>query len=123
MPGTIYLRSYAVKVSALTRRYAEERGWFVIKICQPEHLFPKDGRKLNRVPIPTDPWLAAIGDRENYLEATHVRHAKGASPDDAVLAAIPHDIRASMRRLEMELDNLGACLQKLLREEQEEPIL
>lgn len=111
-----------MKVSPLTSRYAEERGWFVISISQPQHLFPKDGRKHDRVAIPTDPWQVALGDRENYLEATHVRYAQGTTPDEAVLAAIPRDLRASMRRLEMELDNLGACLQKLLREEQEEPI-
>ncbi len=101
-----------MKISALVSRYAEDRGWHIISINQPLHLFPDDGRKLKRVSIPSDPWQVCLADKPNHLEATLIRFATGATADDAVIAAIPSDLRAAMRRLEIELDNLCDCLQK-----------
>src|SRR5690349_6086104 len=106
-------KSLRVKASAAARRYAAERGWHVFSVCQPQHLFRKEiERRHSRVADARDPWWATVGDCEHYLSAEKVRHGQGDTPDAAVLAAIPHDIRASLRRLEAAVDSLRDCLQK-----------
>jgi hypothetical protein len=98
------------RVSALVRRYAEDRGYPFITICQPQHLFRRTAeRKHSRVALPVDPWQAIVSD-EQYLGEAH--YGVGDTPDDAVLAAIPHDIIKTIRRLEIAVDNLRDCLQK-----------
>lgn len=95
-----------MKVSSLVRRCAEDRGWHILSVAQPQHLFPDDGRRLKRCSIPTDPWQVHLGDQANYLESETVRSAVGATADAAVLAAIPSDLRAALRRLEEEVEAL-----------------
>lgn len=98
------------RVSALVRRYAEDRGFPFITVCQPQHLFDRTAeRRLSRVALPADPWQASVSD-EQYLGETH--YGVGETPDAAVLAAIPHDIRKSLQRLESAVDNLRDCIQK-----------
>jgi hypothetical protein len=98
------------KVSPAVRRQAEDRGFPFISVCQPAHLFDKGAdRRLKRVALAADPWQASISD-EKYLGT--VRYGIGGTPDLAVLAALPHDIRAALARLESAVDSLRDCLQK-----------
>jgi hypothetical protein len=98
------------KVSAAVRRKAADHGFPFISVCQPAHLFDKTAwRKHARVAIPADPWQASVSD-EKYLGT--VRYGVGATPDEAVLAAIPRDIRSALARLESAVDSLRDCLQK-----------
>jgi hypothetical protein len=98
------------RVSALVRRYAEDRGFPFISICQPQHLFRKDvDRRLPRVALAVDPWQATVSD-EKYFG--HLHYGIGATPDEAVLAAIPRDLRSALARLETAVDSLRDCLQK-----------
>lgn len=105
------------RVSALVRQYAADHGFPFISVCQPQHLFRKDvERRLSRVALPADPWQARITSERYALDApTH--YGVGATPDDAVLAAIPRDLKSALSRCELAVDNLRDCLQKLLREE------
>jgi hypothetical protein len=98
------------RVSALVRHYAEDRGFPFISICQPQHLFRKGvERRLPRVAVKGDPFQAHITSEKYALF--------GDSYYGVVLAAIPHDLRASLARCETAVDSLRDCLQKLLREE------
>jgi hypothetical protein len=100
------------RVSALMRRYAEDRGFPHISICQPQHLFRKDvDRRLSRVALAVDPWQARIC-AEKYCLASPVFYGVGATPDAAVLAAIPRDLISALRRCEVAVDSLRDCLQK-----------
>jgi hypothetical protein len=100
------------RVSALVRRYAEDRGFPFISICQPQHLFRKDvERRLSRVALPVDPWQARI-TAEKYALDSPMHYGIGATPDEAVLAAIPRDLRSALARLESAVDSLRDCLQK-----------
>jgi hypothetical protein len=99
------------RVSALVRRYAEDRGFPFISICQPAHLFVDNGRRLKRCAEPCDPWQAAICS-EKYALWAPIYYGIGVTPDDAVLAAIPHGLRFALARLETAVDNLRDCLQK-----------
>ena len=105
------------RVTALTERYAYERGWHILSLYQPPWLFPNDGRRLTRCAIPSDPWQATIGNSPSYLQATDTRTGVAATADDAVLAAMPEpgiadDLLAAMKRLELAGDSLRDCLQK-----------
>jgi hypothetical protein len=104
------------RVSALVRQYAADHGFPCISVCQPQHLFRKDvERRLARVASPADPWQARLSpERFSLFEW---RYGIGATPDEAVLAAIPHDLKSALSRCELAVDNLRDCLQKLLREE------
>jgi hypothetical protein len=103
------------RVSALVRRYALDRGFPYISISQPQHLFDKAVyRKHARVALPVDPWQASV-TAERFMGEMH--YGIGATPDAAVLAAIPSDIRSALARCETAVDSLHDCLQKLLREE------
>jgi hypothetical protein len=105
------------RVSALVRRYAEDRGYPFISISQPQHLFRKElYRKFDRVAVKGDPFWAHITS-EKYALFGESHYGVGDTPDAAVLAAIPHDLRASLARCETAVDSLRDCLQKLLREE------
>lgn len=105
------------RVSALVRRYAEDRGFPFISICQPQHLFQKGvERRLPRVAVKGDPFQAHITS-EKYALFGDSHYGVGDTPDAAVLAAIPHDLRASLARCETAVDSLRDCLQKLLRED------
>jgi hypothetical protein len=112
-PGMISRKSFVFgerRVSALMRRYAEDRGFPFISICQPQHLFRKDvERRLSRVALPVDPWQASVSN-EKYLGELH--YGVGATPDEAVLAAIPRDLISALRRCEAAVDSLRDCLQK-----------
>jgi hypothetical protein len=101
-------------INALVRRYAADRGWHILSVCQPQHLFRKDPeRRHSRVAAPTDPWQAAVGDAENQLYSHDVRYGVGATPDDAVIAAIPRSVQDSLRRCEIAVDNLRDCLSEV----------
>lgn len=100
------------RVSPLVRQYAEDRGWYVRSLWQPPWLFPDDGRRLKRCAIPSDPWWANLGDHPSALEGKRCAYGAGATPDEAVLAAIPPDLLAAIKRLERAVDNLRDCLQK-----------
>jgi hypothetical protein len=98
------------RVSALVRRYAEDHGFPYITISQPQHLFRKDlWRKFERVAVRGDPFQAIVSD-EKYLGVNH--YGVGDTPDAAVLAAIPRDLRSALARLETAVDSLRDCLQK-----------
>jgi hypothetical protein len=102
--------AWASKVSSLTRRYVEERGLHIAGVCQPQHLFDKSAdRRLPRVALPCDPWQASIST-ERFMGA--VSYGIGRTPDEAVLRAMPRDIRSAMARLEAAVDSLRDCLQK-----------
>ena len=101
--------SWSRKVSPLVRRYAAERGWQIYNVTQPQHLFRRDiERRLSRVADPRDPWWASI-QTEPLGPAFY---GVGATPDDAVLAAIPRGLTESLRLCEIAVDNLRDCLQK-----------
>lgn len=102
------------KVTTLARSYAAERGWEISIVNQPQWLFPDDGRRLKRVAIPSDPYWAYLVRDDLCAQGI------GASPDEAVIAAIPPCLRDSLRRCELAVDSLHGCLQKLLREENKE---
>lgn len=100
------------RVSALVRRYAEDRGLPYISINQPQHLFRKDvERRLSRVAMPGDPFQAALCS-EKYALWAPIHYGVGATPDEAVLAAIPHGLAVALARCELAVDNLRDCLQK-----------
>lgn len=100
------------RVSALVRRYAEERGFPYISINQPQHLFQRGvERRLSRVAIKGDPFQATIC-AEKYALWAPIHYGVGATPDEAVLAAIPHGLMAALARCELAVDNLRDCLQK-----------
>lgn len=101
-----------VRLAAATRLRLESTGWHVRQIWQPPWLFPNDGRRLKNCAIPSDPWWAYLGDHPEPLCGNRCVHGSGATQDEAVLAAIPSDLRAAMARLEVEIDNLRDCLQK-----------
>jgi hypothetical protein len=104
------------RVSALVCQYAADHGFPVISVCQPAHLFRKDvERRLSRVALPCDPWQARLAPERFSL--FDWRYGVGATPDEAVLAAIPRDLKSALSRCEVAVDNLRDCLQKLLREE------
>jgi hypothetical protein len=103
------------RVSALVRRYAEDRGFPYITISQPQHLFRKDlWRKFDRVAVLGDPFQAIVST-ERFMGEPH--YGVGVTADEAVLAAIPRDLRSALARCETAVDSLRDCLQKLLREE------
>jgi hypothetical protein len=111
-PGMISRKSFVFgerRVSALVRRYAEDRGFPFITIRQPQHLFVENGRRLKRCAEPCDPWQAVISS-ERFLGEPY--YGIGATPDDAVLAAIPCDLISALRRCEIAVDSLRDCLQK-----------
>lgn len=98
------------KVSPRVREIADLRGYPFIGVCQPQHLFRKDiERRLPRVADPRDPWWAGVST-ERFMG--HVSYGIGATPDEAVLAALPSDLRAALRRCESAVDSLRDCLQK-----------
>lgn len=98
------------RVSSQVRYSVELRGLFIVTLCQPHHLFRKDiERRHSRVADPRDPWWAGVST-ERFMG--HVTYGIGATPDEAVLAAIPSDLRAALRRCELAVDSLRDCLQK-----------
>jgi hypothetical protein len=100
------------RVSALVRRYADERGFPYITISQPQHLFRKDlWRKFERVAVPGDPFQAHI-HVERFCLGGDSYYGVGATADEAVLAAIPRDLKSALRRCEAAVDSLRDCLQK-----------
>jgi hypothetical protein len=101
------------KVSELVERYAADRGWHVISLYQPPWLFVPNGRRLTRCAEPCDPWLARLGNGECYLFSDQTCEGVGATPDAAVLAAIPHDLKAALRRCELAVDSLHDCLSEV----------
>lgn len=100
------------RVSARVREIAELRGWHIRQVWQPPFLFPDDGRRHKRVAVPSDPWRAALGDSACPFSGRRMIHGQGATPDEAVLAAIPSDLRSAMARLGLAVDSLRDCLQK-----------
>lgn len=101
------------KCSPLVRRYAADRGWHLLSLYQPHHLFRANGRRLSRVAEPGDPWQAIVGDEPDFLTSTITHGGVADTADDAVLAAVPRgDLRRSLTRLEIAVDNLRDCLQK-----------
>lgn len=100
------------RVSALVRQYAADHGFPFISICQPQHLFRRDvERRLSRVALPCDPWQAHVS-AERYSIHGESHYGIGATPDEAVIAAIPRDLMSALRRCELAVDNLRDCLQK-----------
>jgi hypothetical protein len=97
------------RVSALVRRYAEDHGLPFIAVCQPQHLFLAGERKHAHVALPTDPWQAIVSDQP-FMGVRH--YGVGATPDAAVIAAIPHDLMSALRHCEIAVDSLRDCLQK-----------
>ena len=65
-----------------------------------------DGRRLKNVALPSDPWFAYLGDHPSPFYGRRCISGQGATADEAVLAAIPSDIRAALRRLESAVDSL-----------------
>jgi hypothetical protein len=105
------------RVSALVRRYAEDRGFPHISISQPQHIFRKDlYRKFDRVAVKGDPFQAIVCT-EKYDLWGKSHYGVGDTPDAAVLAAIPRDLKSALARCETAVDSLHDCLQKLLRED------
>jgi hypothetical protein len=100
------------RVSAFVRRYAEDRGFPYISINQPQHLFQRGvERRLSRVAIKDDPFQATIC-AEKYALWAPIHYGVGATPDEAVLAAIPRGLMVALARCELAVDNLRDCLQK-----------
>jgi hypothetical protein len=100
------------RVSALVRRHAEDHGLPYITISQPQHIFRKDlWRKFDRVAVKGDPFQATLCS-EKYALWAPIFYGVGDTPDAAVLAAIPHDLRSALARLETAVDSLRDCLQK-----------
>ena len=98
------------RVSALVRQYAADHGFPFVSVCQPAHLFDKTvERRLKRVALPVDPWQAQVSD-ERFMGTVH--YGIGATPDEAVIAAIPRDLISALRRCETAVDSLRDCLQK-----------
>lgn len=79
---------------------------------QPEHLFLKNGRKLNRVAEPGDPWLVTLCrmDRIVLQDGYTVSTAIGATFAEAVDRAMPEGLKASMLRAERAIDRLVETL-------------
>jgi hypothetical protein len=94
------------KASPLVRSYAETRGWHVTSLYQtPLHA-------TRRCAEPSDPWVAVLTDSPSALTATKALRAVADTADAAVLAAIPSDLLAAIRRCELAIDSLHGCLQK-----------
>jgi hypothetical protein len=101
------------KVTPLVQRYAAERGWHIISVCQPQHLFNKSiQRRHANVADPRDPWQVTLADDPSVLAASNIRYSVGATADDAVIAGVPRDLMSAIRRCEKAIDNLRDCLQK-----------
>jgi hypothetical protein len=98
-----------VKLRAETRNALFEAGWRLQSAYQPPWLFPRDGRKLDRCAIASDPWLVTLHNGASILTATRLVTGQGATVDEAVLAALQctgTDLRDAMCRLETALDDL-----------------
>lgn len=75
---------------------------------QPQHLFIPNGRRLTRVAEPGDPWMVTLNrmDRVPWADGGAVVTAVGATFQDALDAAIPDGLTASMLRAERAIDRL-----------------
>lgn len=100
------------RVSPLVRQYVQDKGWHISILWQPPWLFPDDGRRLKRCSIPSDPWFCHLSDSPDLFGGKRCVSGAGATADEAVLAAIPPDLLAAIKRLERAVDNLRDCLQK-----------
>jgi hypothetical protein len=98
-----------MKLSPLMRQYVWDRGWHILQLWQPQRLFPDDGRRLKRCPIPSDPWSAILGDATSYLYAERRRMGEGATADEAIMAALTdsNDLRSALDRLAAACDDLA----------------
>lgn len=98
-----------IRLKSETRNALSRAGLHVQALSQPPWLFPKDGRKLLRCSIPSDPWHATLGDHPNPILASRTEYGHGATPDDAILDAIGSNFRC----LEREIENLLVVLAAL----------
>lgn len=105
----IFEKSFAAVKNKAARQIAEARGWHVRILWQRP---VSDGRRLKNCVIPSDPWFAYLAESADPLAAGRVAYGSGDTAEAAVLAAIPPDLRAAMRRLEAAVDSLRDCLQK-----------
>lgn len=105
-------------MSPLVRRYAADRGFPIVSVRQPQHLFVPNGRRLSRCAEPCDPWQATV--QTELLGDTF--YGIGATPDDAVIAAIPRGLSISLRLCEIAVDNLRDCLQEVTSNARKGPI-
>jgi hypothetical protein len=97
-----------IRISAESQAALFEAGLKILSISQPSWLFPKDGRKLTRCAVDSDPWHAVLCDHSNALMAKRFTYGSGQTAEAAVLAAIGE--RSNFGPLEAEIDKLLATL-------------
>lgn len=96
------------KLDHFTQFQLQSMGLKLGMCYQPQHLFIPNGRRLTRVPEPTDPWFVTLSrmDRVTWADGSTVATAIGATFEDALDAAIPRALKASMLRAERAIDRL-----------------
>lgn len=100
------------KLDHFTQVQIQSMGLTLGLCYQPESLFIKNGRKLARVAEPGDPWMVTLNrlDRVPWADGGTVATAVGATFEDAVDAAMPRGLKASMLRAERAIDRLVETL-------------
>lgn len=99
-----------LKLTPETRAALFARNWHVASAYQPPWLFPDDGRRLKRCPIPSDPWHITISEGSpSLLGGQLIGYGTGATADEAVLSVIRSrgDLRAALDRLAAACDDLA----------------
>jgi hypothetical protein len=99
-----------LKLTPETRAALFARNWHVASAYQPPWLFPDDGRKLKRCPIPSDPWhVMVLEGSASYLFGHQIGTGTGATADEAVMSVIRSrgDLRAALGRLAAACDDLA----------------
>lgn len=96
------------KLDHFTQVQIQSMGLKLGPCYQPQYLFTPNGRKLTRVAEPGDPWHVSLCrmDRVLWADGGTVATAVGATFEDAVDAAIPRGLKASMLRAERAIDRL-----------------
>jgi hypothetical protein len=96
------VQARSVKDNAVRR--LEAMGFERVHAYQPQHLFVKNGRRLERVAEPGDPWLvyATAGDR--------CLSAIGARPSDAVPVLVLKATMPALGALGDEIEKLTGAI-------------
>lgn len=98
-----------LKLAPETRAALFARNWHVASAYQPPWLFPDDGRKLKRCPIPSDPWHVTITEGSpSLLFGRQIGYGSGPTADEAAMTVIRSrgDLRAALGRLSLAVDEL-----------------
>lgn len=100
------------KLDHFTQVQIQSMGLKIGQCYQPQHLFIPNGRRLTRVAEPADPWMVTLNrmDRVPWADGGTVATAVGATFEDAVDAAMPRGLKASMLRAERAIDRLVETL-------------